>query len=283
MEWIGLLLGLVGIVPSAYIARDFFGKIMPTRRVLGFHNKDGVEVIVTTSSSGISSVGPDDVTLRAKRDLLPSGDLAGVAELSGLFSRTYPRRTNHITSSSRKQEDKKRDQVIVGGPIHNQYAAQLICGDFTGAEPNTRIVFDATNRFIRVGEVQLGPDLDLQFLSNIPQVEYAIVLLTKVHRYGRAQRIMCIGGLTTYGTYAAGHFVAHDLSTYARRNKLGASPNVCILIRAGMIKGQPYDVRVLTHILIPPLDGLSVEQQFDTLRHDRSSTSGSPEAPQPAT
>lgn len=110
---------------------------------------------------------------------MPFGDLAGVAEISGLLSRIYPRRSSLITSSAREQEDKRRDQVIVGGPIHNQYANQLICGDLSAATPDTSIVFDATNRYVRVGETELGPDLDLNFLSNIPQVEYAVVYFTK--------------------------------------------------------------------------------------------------------
>lgn len=254
MEWLGVVLGILGLIPAIVVGAEFARNVLPSRRFLDFRSPHGSEIIVTTSSSGISGIGPSDEAKRAKRDLLPSGDLAGVGEVCGLLGRAYPRRPFVITSSSREQDDRRRDQLLVGGPIHNRYTAQLICGDLRDATGQTAIVFDAARRYVRLGTFEIGPDVDLNFEANLPQTEYAIILLSEVHRYGGSQRIVAIGGMTTYGTYAAGHFVAHDLAPFARASGLGRRPNVCILIKALLVNGQPYDIRVLHHVPVDRAD-----------------------------
>jgi hypothetical protein len=117
----------------------------------------------------------------------------------------------------------------------------------------TGIIFDANTRYIRVGKREWGPGLDLKFEDNIPTVDYAIVLLTAVSRFGNKQRVIAVGGLTTYGTHAGAHFVSHYLPSFARAERLGKAPNVCIVVRAALVGGQPYDIRPLLWIPLPDI------------------------------
>jgi hypothetical protein len=252
LEWIGLVVGLVGLVPTVILAREYLRERVPLRRVLDLRSKAGVEFLITTSAAGISSVGPADGP-RAWRELIPSGDLAGVAELFGLMVRVYPGRDLLITPSMRPQGDRRRDQIVVGGPVHNRYTSQLVCGDMTSASSDTPIVFDADRRYIRLGDTELGPDLDLCFEGDVPQLEYCLVLLSSIQRLGTQQRVIVAAGLTTYGTHAAAHFVAHHLASYCESNGLGRKPNTCILVRSAIANGQPYDLKALHHITVDKL------------------------------
>jgi hypothetical protein len=212
MNLIGFVIGVVGVAPTLAIVLDRLRNVFPVRRVLGLSSKHGTDILVTTSHTGISDVGPREGP-RAKRDLMPSGDLAGVAEICALLSTTYRGRAYVITASARKQDDRRRDQILVGGPVHNRYTSQLICGSMSESSPEAAVVYDADERYIRLGDKEWGPRLDLQFVNDLPQVEYAIVLLTEITRYGRSQRVIAVGGLTTYGTHAAAHFLVYGLSS----------------------------------------------------------------------
>ncbi|HSV64753.1 MAG TPA: hypothetical protein VLJ59_02445 [Mycobacteriales bacterium] len=252
LEWIGLALGVAGLTPSVVIAVDQMRARLPLRRILQLRSKQGVEILVTTSGSGVSDVGPPEGP-RAKRDLVPSGDLAGVVEICSMLARVYPRKAFVITPSSRTQEDRRRDQILIGGPVHNRYSARIVCGRMSEATPETPIVFDADNRYVKVGDRQLGPGLDLKFDDDIPRTEYSIVILTGIRRYGTSQRVVITGGMTTYGTHAASHFIAHELARFVASRRLGSAPNVCILLKAALVNGQPYDIDVLHHIPIAHL------------------------------
>lgn len=247
---LGLILGMVGVLPTLAIVFNRVRNVLPVRRALGLSSKFGTDILVTTSYTGISSVGPAEGP-RAKRDLMPSGDLAGVAEICALLSRAYAGRPYVITASRRKQDDARRDQILVGGPVHNQYTSQLVCGSRTKSSPDTVVVFDADERYIRLGAKEWGPRLDLRFKDDLPQVEYAIVLLTEITRFGGNQRVIAIGGLTTYGTHAAAHFLVHGLVPYLRSKRLGPRPNVCVLIRAAIVNAQPYDVQAVDYVAMP--------------------------------
>lgn len=256
LELAGFVVGVVGLAPTVVVALEFIREQLPLRRALGFRSPDGVELLVTTSATGISGVGPPQGP-RAKRDLIPSGDLAGVAELCSMLARVYPRRPYVITPSSRKQSDGRRDQFVVGGPVHNRYAAQLVCGRMADAGPDTPVVFDADRRFVKIDEQFWGPDLDLRFEEDVPQTEYALVVLTGIRRFGMSQRVVVAAGLTTYGTHAAAHFVVHELAGVLAGAGLRRRPNVCILIKAALVNGQPYHIDVLAHLPVPHLGSWS--------------------------
>lgn len=241
LEWLGFVVGIVGLAPTIAVGIDRARFRIPHRMSLNFTSPHGVEIIVTTSATGISNVGPaDDESKRALRDLAPSGDLAGVADICAMLSRAYRGRPWVITPSTRAEYDARRDLILVGGPVHNRYASRMISKD---RESDDQIVFDANGRYIRLGEYELGPDIDLEFENNIPGVEYCIIMLSEVRNHGRNQRVITIGGLTTYGTHAGCHFVATDLPKYVQHEKLGKRPNVCILLKATIVNSQPYDVR----------------------------------------
>lgn len=250
LNWVGFVVGLVGVLPTLAVAVDRVRNVLPVRRALRLTSRLGTDILVTTSYTGISAVGPADGP-RAKRDLMPSGDLAGAAEICALLARTYARRPFVISASARKQADARRDQILVGGPVHNRYTAQLVCGSRVDSSPETVVVFDADDRYVRLGDREWGPGIDLAFEDDLPQRDYAIVLLTEVTRFGRKQRVIALGGLTTYGTHAAAHFLVHGLAAYVRAQRLGRGPNVCVLVRAAIVNAQPYDVRAVHHVAIP--------------------------------
>jgi hypothetical protein len=246
LDWIGTTIGIVGLAPTIAVGVDRARFRIPHRQSLNFTSPQGIEIIVTASATGISGVGPaDDESKRALRDLVPAGDLAGVADICTMLSRAYRRRSWVITSSTRVQDDARRDLILVGGPVHNRYTSRMISEDSASTDP---IVFDANRRYIRLGAYELGPGIDLEFENNIPGVEYCIVLLSEVRNHGRNQRVVAVGGLTTYGTHAGCHFVATDLPKYIQHEDLGKRPNVCILVKATIVNSQPYDVRPVHHV-----------------------------------
>jgi hypothetical protein len=173
-----------------------------------------------------------------------------------------------ITPSAFKQDDRRRDQILIGGPVHNRYTSQLICGSLDHAHEGNRVVFDADRRYICPGEMEWGPNLDPLFHDNVPTVEYAVVLLTPVSRYGGRQRVIATGGLTTYGTHAGGHFISHHLVDFAQQHRLGTSPNICILVRAALVGGQPYDLQPVHWI---PVNELGVSPQGNITGETRPS------------
>jgi hypothetical protein len=240
----GFVVGVLGLIPIWILARESWHGRRPIRRILGFDSPHGIEIIVTTSHTGISKVGPPGQP-HALRSLIPSGDLAGVAELCAMIARGYPKRAFFITPSISPQDDRRKDQLLVGGPVHNHYTQTLICGRRADARPSTEIVFDADQRYIRLGEKEWGPNLDLSFSKNIPQRDYAVILLTRISRYGTKQRVIAVGGLTTYGTLAAAQFLVHELPQVCDEHGLRKSPNLCLLLQARIVNGQPYDLRTV--------------------------------------
>jgi len=240
----GFVIGILGLIPTWILARERLRSRRPIRRVLGFDSPHGIEIIVTTSYTGISKVGPPDQP-RALRSLIPSGDLAGAAELCAMLARGYPSRPFIITPSAFPQDDRRKDQILVGGPVHNPYTRTLICATRADSDSSTQIVFDADERYIRLGQKEWGPKLDLNFDKNIPQRDYAVILLTRISRFGIKQRVVAVGGLTTYGTHAAAQFLSHELPQVCGELDQKVSPDLCLLIHARLVNGQPYDLRVL--------------------------------------
>jgi len=256
LEWVGFVVGVAGLSPTVVILLDRLRDQVPTRRVLDFRRRNGIDILVTTSFTGISTVGPPDGP-RARRDLVPAGDLAGVVQICALLTRVYPGRPFVITPSSLAQDDPRRDQVLVGGPVHNRYTAQLVCGTMGDASDDTPIVFDANARFVKMRDRTWGPGLDLRFENDLPQVEYAMVLLTSIRRYGTSQRVVVTTGMTTYGTHAAGHFVAHELTRFLTERRAGRAPAICILVKAALVNGQPYDFTVVHSMPVDQMGGWS--------------------------
>jgi hypothetical protein len=238
------------------LVMDRFSGVRDLRKLLDLGPHKRVEILVTSSGSGISRVGPKDASLRAKRILVPSGDLAGVADLSVMLSRAYPRKTFIITPSARTRVDRNADNFVVGGPIHNEYAARLVRGDDGQGLVGLEVFMDADKRHIVFGRHELGPDLDLGFKDNVPALDYGRILLTRVATQGNkgkgTHRVLVAGGLTTYGTHAAAHFAAYQLASYAKSHGFSKAPNVYVLIKGEFVNGEPYDVRAVDHIIEAP-------------------------------
>lgn len=254
----GLVLGIAGAVPTAMLLNDKFSGVRDLRKLLDLGRHHRVEILVTSSSSGISKVGPKDSLMRAKRILVPSGDLAGVAELSVMLSRAYPKKSFIITPSARTRVDRKADNFIVGGPIHNGYTARLVSGTGRSGTKGLEVSIDADRRHIVFGRHELGPDLDLEFKDNLPGVDYGIILLTRVATQGdkgtAKNRVIVTGGLTTYGTHAAAHFAAYQLADYARKHGFLKGPNVFVLVKGDFVNGEPFNIRAIDHIIEAPED-----------------------------
>lgn len=241
---ISTALAVVGIWPTFELIRDRVRGRRPLRRMLCLGRTQELEIVVTTSSTGISTVGPKDRSRRASRSLIPSGDLAGVAELSVLLARAYPTRTYRVVPSTQLKLRPGIDQFIVGGPVHNSYAAQFFPS--SAAEPGaSQFDFDAMNREIVFGDLHLGPNIDLAFERNLPGIDYGYVILTTVQRRGASSRVLLVGGLTTYGTHAAATFAAHDLHELIRREGLGKAPNLQVLVKATIMNEQPCNVEAI--------------------------------------
>jgi hypothetical protein len=83
------------------------------------------------------------------------------------------------------------------------------------------------------------------------------VLLTGIRRLGTSQRVIVMTGMTTYGTHATAHFVAHELAGFVGRQAMRRSPNVAILIKAALVNGQPYDIDVLAYQSVDQLGSWS--------------------------
>lgn len=196
----------------------------------------------------MSKVGPPQKENRALRSLVPSGDFAGVAELSVMLSRAYPSKSFIVTPSTMTPTNPDADNFIIGGPVHNDYAARLVEGRHSTVGVNSELIFDADKRFIKFGNDEYGPDLDLEFANNVPKVDYGIVMLTRVRRGSGSCRVLLAAGLTTYGTHAAAHFAAHQLAKYVKRNRLGKSPDVCVLVKAKLVNGIPYHLEAVSHL-----------------------------------
>jgi hypothetical protein len=165
-----------------------------------------------------------------------------------MLARGYPGRPFVITPSAFPQTDRRKDQLLVGGPVHNYYTQTLIYGSRRTAAVNASVIFDADERYIRLGQKEWGPNLDLNFRKNIPERDYAIILLTSISQYGAHQRVVALGGLTTYGTHAAAQFLAHQLPQFCDDNGMGQVPNICLLVHARIVNGQPYDLRLIDWI-----------------------------------
>jgi hypothetical protein len=243
-------MGLLGLLPMMVLLREWVRERLPLRRALQFRAKAGIEVIVTTSHTAVSHVGPADESKRARRALVPSGDLAGVAEITAKLARVYPKRRLVIVPSAKAGEENASEKLIVGGPVHNRWASHVVCATEAEAIDGTEVVFDADRRFIRFGQQVLGPDLDLKFEENVPHVDYALIVLTKVNRFGSAQRVVVVGGLTTYGTHAAAHFLAHDLTQFLSTIGKRKNPQIAILLKARLANGKPFAVDPVAHISV---------------------------------
>jgi hypothetical protein len=140
------------------------------------------------------------------------------------------------------------DHFVIGGPIHNDYADQLIESRQATAGVNAELIFDANKRYIKFGQAEFGPDLDLELVNNVPKLDYGIVMLTRIRRGTASYRVLLAAGLTTYGTHAAAHFAAHRLASYIKNQHLGRSANVCVLIKARLVNGEPYDLEAIANI-----------------------------------
>jgi hypothetical protein len=251
MDWIGgvgLATGVIGVAPTLAILGDWAREQLPLHRALGFRSKSGIEIVVTTAHTGISSVGPADESQRAIRSLVPSGDLAGVADISAKLARVYPKRKIVVVPSTRAGDNNSAEKLIVGGPIHNSYASHVICGRSEDATSDTEVVLDANERYIRFGSREFGPRLDLRFEDNVPSLDYAVVILTEITRYGEDQRVVLVGGLTTYGTLCAANFLAHDLTSLLKRIKERKRPQIAILLECQLTNGRPFRVKAIDHI-----------------------------------
>ena len=250
-EWLavlGLILSLWGAVPTAVLFRERVRGARSLRRMLALGPQKKIEFMVTSSRADVSRVGPPQREKRALRSLVPSGDLAGVAELGAMLSRAYPAKSFVVTPTGASFANPEADHFVIGGPVRNDYAARLIesCQDTAGI--TSGLIFDAGTRFIRFGTKEYGPDLDLDFSNNIPRLDYGIVMLAKVQRGPRSCRVLLVAGLTTYGTHAAAHFAAHQLVGYLKQNRLSRPPNVCVLIKAKLVNGRPYHLEAIGHL-----------------------------------
>jgi hypothetical protein len=252
MDWwvntAGLILGVWGAVPTVILLRERLWGTRSMRRVLALGSQPRVEIMVTSSTTDVSKVGSPEKQKRALRSLVPSGDIAGVAELSVMLSRAYPTKSFLVTPSTMAPSNPNADNFVIGGPIHNDYARQLVESHRSTAGINAELIFDAQNRYIKFGDVEYGPDLDLLFEGNVPKLDYGIVMLTRVHRGSGTSRVLLTAGLTTYGTRAAAHFAAHQLGRYAKEHRLGRSPNVCVLVKAVLVNGEPYNLEPVAHL-----------------------------------
>lgn len=250
-DWLGLagvLIGVLGAAPTVILVRERLGGRRPIRRVLCLGAEQQIRILVTSSETSVSSVGPSDEVQRAIRSLVPSGDLAGVAELSVMLARAYPKKSFTVVPSSTTPANPEGDHFVVGGPVHNSYAGRLIESRRGTAGINAELIFDAEQRYVKFGHSEYGPNLDLGFKSHVPEIDYGIVLLTRVARGQSGARVLLVAGLTTYGTHAAAYFAAHQLSAYIRKHRLGKSPNVCVLVRSDFVNGQPYNLEALGHL-----------------------------------
>lgn len=252
------ILTVAGAVPTFILMRERLRGRRPLRRLLGLGGSKIVEMMITTSSTEISSVGPDDETQRAVRALVPTGDLAGVAELSVMLANSYPSKTFVLTPSASPRRQPAADMMIIGGPVHNDFAKALIEGSMHTAGVGSEIIFDAPHRYIKFGPDEYGPNLDLKFVDNVPSVDYGLVLLGRIPALGRAQRVLLVAGLTTYGTHGAAYFAAHELAAYASSQKLGRAPNVVVLVRSTLVNGQPVSVQAERWIMFGPRSGSSL-------------------------
>ena len=244
----GLILGFWGAIPTIILIRERVTGTRALRRMLALGSQKQIEILVTSSITNISKVGPSDEARRAIRSLVPSGDLAGVAELSVMLAKAYPGKSFVVKPSTSAPANPNADVFVIGGPIHNSYAATFIEGRKATAGINSELIFDADHRFIKFGNVEYGPDLDLQFENNVPKLDYGLVMLTRIRRNLTSSRVLLAAGLTTYGTHAAADFAAHELVSYVRKNRLGRSPNVCVLVKAKIVNGKPFDLEAVAYL-----------------------------------
>jgi hypothetical protein len=247
-DWLavaGVAIGALGAAPTVILARDRLGGRRPLRRLLDLGSQRQIRILVTSSATNVSLVGSTDVKKRAIRSLVPSGDLAAVAELSAMLSKAYPKKSFIVVPSSATPTAPEGDHFVVGGPVHNNYAAHLVEGRESTAGNNPELIFDATNRYIKFGHSEYGPNIDLEFTNNIPRVDYGIVMLTRVSRGSEMVRVLLVAGLTTFGTHAAAYFAAHQMVQYLREQRMSKSPNLCVLIRSDFVNGQPYHLEPL--------------------------------------
>jgi hypothetical protein len=197
----GLLIGVIGLFP---IGREVYGWLvqrMPIRRMLPLGRRTRLDVVVTTNETQKQEPGVADAYLTAV------GEVRGVAAVSRVLSRIYPRKPLNVHISEEYPGNPEGDILLLGGPRRNRWTRHFI--DRFNREFDAGLVIDAENCHIRIGNFHIK-DFDLRHVAGVPSQDIGLVIIT-AWGAGLTQRAIMCGGLTTYGTEAAARFIFADL------------------------------------------------------------------------
>jgi hypothetical protein len=247
------VVGLIGIVPILWAARQIVLRQLHARRLLQFGVRRNLDVVVTTSAFARTPGG----TSRSYKTNL--GEVMGLASLAGALGRYYPRKPLEIHMSERVRHSLDKDLVVLGGPLFNNCAKDFITR-FNRLYPTASIELDAQKHSLQVGSRYREEEYDLAVSAGIPAQDLAVILIGRNPFASRQGAGILCAGLSTYGTAAAADYVFTTLvkrregkeTRHLLRNKCGAA-----IVLAVRIVDQQF-----THISVEHMEAFVAQDQL---------------------
>jgi hypothetical protein len=245
VEILGLILTTVGAIPVLWAAGYWLLRYRPAKRLLGFREKEPIDVIITTSSIARSQKGAG--IIRATTGI---GQVQGVAFLSRVLGRFYRKKPISLNFSEKAPGRLKRDLLLLGGPAKNE-CSKLFMDRFIEEHPNLNLVFDDLNCVIRIGELCIDKNR-LQIKNGYPENDFGLVVVWKNPFSVEKRRGIFCAGFTSYGTSGAANWFFDDLVMEGKLNfknakflSKGQSLNFLAIVEATLLQDQVIAVRLL--------------------------------------
>jgi len=209
MEVISLIIGLIsliGIIPVIYGWYIYWGKLIPSRKFIGFDHKSKLDVIVTTSSIAESPVGA-----KVNRATTGLGQVQGVAYLARFLGKCLRKKEIIVHMSKAVASRPINDLIILGGPAKNEYSSRFI-DKLSKNVPELKLLVDDVNCIIKVKNKTYNIDY-LDIHSGLPNKDIGLVIIWKNPFSSESKRAVYLAGLTSYGTSGCAMWFFEDILT----------------------------------------------------------------------
>jgi hypothetical protein len=208
MEYLSIVIGLIGLTPLGYISYNYLLSYLPARKFLAFDNSSQLDVILTTSSVTESPKGA-----KVQRATTGIGQVQGVSHLSKFIGKFYKNKSIDIHLGKGLIIRPTNDIVLLGGPSKNEYSKRFI-QMLIKESPDLNLQIDDENSKLMIKD----KTFDISHLciqDDLPNKDIGIVICWKnpfspASESGRA--VYC-AGLTSYGTSGSALWLFNDILT----------------------------------------------------------------------
>lgn len=206
IEITGLILGILGAIPTVGLSYYWFFKFKPIRRFLSFEDKEALDIVVTTSEITTSAKG--SCVLRATTGI---GQVQGIAAVSQCLGRFYQNKDVSISFSAQIRKRLDQDIVLLGGLAKNQISA-LFLEKLAKNYPSLDINFNDNTCSLALGNLRILDGVECDS-NNLPIKDIAIVVVSKnlLSSSSSFRRAILCAGFTSYGTGASASWLFEDL------------------------------------------------------------------------